>query len=171
MEVKMFIGINLAQSLNIACVISFGSPSWFKTQIFTKLDREGGSDLRFVGGITNHCSASVQAACEQIISSSLLVIAWNKHGWTSECVDRGKSTDINLLLDKNGRFCVIIGQIAYQLNSLRRVNWSGCLKCHENPLFSTGLSHLTSEKYSRNGCEKLYKSRSVDGRRREENNQ
>ncbi len=34
--------------------------------------------------MADHCSASVQAACELKISSSLLVIAQNKHEWTSE---------------------------------------------------------------------------------------
>ncbi len=36
--------------------------------------------------VTDRCSASVQAACEPIISSSLLVIAWNKYVWPSKCI-------------------------------------------------------------------------------------
>ncbi len=54
-------------------------------------------DLRWSGGtvlwlfnvswvVTDWCSASVQAACEPIISSSLLVIAWNKYVWPSKCI-------------------------------------------------------------------------------------
>ncbi len=58
---------------------------------------------------TDRYSTSVQVAREPIISSSLLVIVWNKHEWTSEgivstmerfqCTPffKFKSTDINLL--------------------------------------------------------------------------
>ncbi len=58
--------------------------------------------------MTDLCSASVQAARELIISSSLLVIAPNKHEWTSESsvsiaercqytpLFKFKSTDVNL---------------------------------------------------------------------------
>ncbi len=38
-EFKKFTGITIAQSLHIACVISVGSPSWFKTEIFPVLRR------------------------------------------------------------------------------------------------------------------------------------
>ncbi len=41
--------------------------------------------LRLFDVARQRCSASVQAACEPIISSSLLqVTAWNKHEWTLE---------------------------------------------------------------------------------------
>ncbi len=36
-EVKTIAGITIAQSLHVACVISIGSPSWFKREIFPVL--------------------------------------------------------------------------------------------------------------------------------------
>ncbi len=38
-EVKTFTSITIAQSLHVACVISIGLPSWFKTEIFPVLRR------------------------------------------------------------------------------------------------------------------------------------
>ncbi len=38
-EVKMFTGITIAQSLHVDFVISIGSPSWFKTEVFPVLRR------------------------------------------------------------------------------------------------------------------------------------
>ncbi len=36
-DVKTFTSLTIAQSLHVACVISIGSPSWFKTEIFPVL--------------------------------------------------------------------------------------------------------------------------------------
>ncbi len=43
----------------------------------------------------DHCSASVQAACEPIISTSILIIKRNKHEWTSEGLLFKPLKDIN----------------------------------------------------------------------------
>ncbi len=81
------------------------------------------------------------AACEPIISSSSLVTARNKQmnikrylvSTAERCqytqFFKSKSTNVNLLsclvclLHKNSRFGDMIGQIACQSNSLRRVNY------------------------------------------------
>ncbi len=36
--------------------------------------------------VTDCCSASAQAGREAIVSTGLIVIAWNKHEWTSESI-------------------------------------------------------------------------------------
>ncbi len=38
-EVKTFTSITIAQSLHVDFVISIGSPSWFKTEVFPELRR------------------------------------------------------------------------------------------------------------------------------------
>ncbi len=98
-------------------------------------------------------SWQISVAREPIISSSLLVVkARNKHEWTSEGIVSTaercqytpfftfKSTDNNLLshlvclLDKNGRFGVImIGLTGCQTNSLRSVNWPIRIKYSSKP--------------------------------------
>ncbi len=45
--------------------------------------------------LIDHCSASVQAACEPIISTSILIIKRNKHEWTSEGLLFKPLKDIN----------------------------------------------------------------------------
>ncbi len=45
--------------------------------------------------VTDRCIASVQAARKLIISSSLQVIAWNKHEWTSEGILFQPWKDVN----------------------------------------------------------------------------
>ncbi len=46
------------------------------------------------------CSASVQVAHEQIISSSIIVITWNKHEWTSDRIFFQPRKDVNTLFFK-----------------------------------------------------------------------
>ncbi len=45
--------------------------------------------------MTDRCSTSIQAAHEPSISSSLLVIAQNKHEWTSDSILFQLRKDVN----------------------------------------------------------------------------
>ncbi len=89
--------------------------------------------------MTDHWNASVQATCDPIVSSILLVIAQNKHEWKSEGIlfqpwkdgifFNFKSTGIHLLSclvclsDKMADF-IMIYQIACQSISWRWVNYN-----------------------------------------------
>ncbi len=107
--------------------------------------------------VTDCCSASVQAAREPIVSSSLLVKAQNKLEWTSgryliSTAERHqytpsfkfKSTDVNLLSclvclsNKNGRFGIdwsyrrsinlpVKGQLTMECNKHYTVSWFICI--------------------------------------------
>ncbi len=72
---------------------------WNKVSAFTFCNLRNSTNkycfVALYSVVADHFSTSVQAVCELIISCSLLVIAWNKHEWTSKGILFQPRKDVN----------------------------------------------------------------------------
>ncbi len=91
----------------------------------------------------------------------------NTMNFKRNCIE---AVNITVPTISEGRLLQLMSN-GYERNEEQAVVLIYSLKCHETPWFSAVLSHLGSEKDSRNGCVKLWKSGSVEGGKRGENNQ